>query len=73
MTQLLDLIFGPNYTECDCGAVSAIPYLFIDNENQGCKLYIKEINIGLLESRYQLTAQGLKYLTVNQNYYCQSV
>ena len=24
------------------------------------KLYIKEIKIGLLESRYQLTAQGLK-------------
>ena len=25
-----------------------------------CKLYIKEIKIGLLESRYQLNAQGLK-------------
>ena len=25
-----------------------------------CKLYIKEIKIDLLESRYQLTAQGLK-------------
>ena len=25
-----------------------------------CKLHIKEIKIGLLKSRYQLTAQGLK-------------
>ena len=25
-----------------------------------CKLHIKEINIGFLESRYQLTAQELK-------------
>ena len=25
-----------------------------------CKLCIKEIKVGLLENRYQLTAQGLK-------------
>ena len=29
-------------------------------KSKECKLYIKEIKIELLESRYKLTAQGLK-------------
>ena len=29
-------------------------------KSKKCKLFIKEIKIGLLESRYQLTAQELK-------------